>query len=1627
MESFDNNNNNEIIKEDKEKRVSLEECIEIGESVAKDMNLPMDRWAKETRKDFCEDVYYACLRSVNYNDELSYNHLGYAVRGNLASWYANAIRISIDAPHEWQSKTEVAIMNLFKSKYEQRKDEIKESINESSSNGLKEIPEDKMDELFDVDFTTTTYNDKPFWIFYDWSVLSEVSEILEPGAQKDKYDDSIILQYVSDYGFSDEWFVCDYLQEARPYINNMVYDYAILDGEIYSGDAIRMEKELQKAYIESLINNPKHANTIVDDNVIKGLGFNKVNEEEYEFGYYGRTDDNIKIYNDIKEKDKDAQVLFSVKEALPFSTSYDVWVKGVDNVDKKEENFLSEAITSKDIDNWCDTTEQEETLKLINRIAKRENIGLGFGTKVGKYPQSLIIDHGYQDNAIRIYPNGACKIKDKEFGSYKDEDLDIKVFEKDIIVAIKELSPKKEGSKDYSCTIVLREDDINELNELLGSTAERAWWDIEQVAFDEKCVFEDGTIGRLLIEIGDNDYEIVKGEYSLSCINGREYFTTLDEKHTIKFNREGKSYTINVVDGEPNEVDENRYERKAAIQSLKHANNSSKNESLQLIEGHENYDYKGFTIDLDDDQFHNIKRHGSGNVIVDIKIGDKVYATVNGYDAAEEWIDKNGQRILDEIKRQEEEQRKKDKQLNLKNSLKEVIAQYRQQLLEYVKIIKSGTNRFRDDSYTPSVENFIPVNEVDAKLFEQKIFINLDDLRESGKFISKDGTKEREAEELLLYDGLWGLSTYGGYIDTVMSFVPYIDAYKNREVDIMSIDGFVDSRCLGGWYTELSPEVESLFKAIQEQELQGVVKQDIEIHITDPVGIYLSSDDGCTVFSDISKDRNPSLSEMLTNDLIHYIEDNYDSLLNEYSQQKTTKNESLTSKSKQTLTEGRQVREYKGFELSMNDNALDMAEEEGEVGPSGLLVNIKFNGESLEIVKGFRRAREWVDRNYKPIVRKWVEDKEKEVKNVSNGVFVPHDHSTSSLVFDSDIYTLHGDDYEEKLPIIQKAIDKLIDSNVAPKDSEFYLQYTDDEGNLLEEDCILSDVYKNNLASLVEKKFNNSIENLLNEIEGASLWLCIFIESPFGEDVDILEEKLIQSSSKKALQQNIKTEIDSGKSPKQAAAIAYSIKNKNENVTNNDNQYGVHSYSQQSIIFRGTEEECAKFIEDNKLWDDAEIYTITPDDKHYIKEDKGNIKKEVPNFLWTDVCSNRLDKVKQYFEEHPNLINRRYNRFNMEHSLIMGALRNGNLEMVKLLKDLGETILDHEQKEYDDRLKEFEEYPQAIRSGSLDLLKDAIDVKSEDDITTDVVSESVGAKFEASYTFPKLTKEDEFKLLAYDLCVTDNSSKEDTEVSGKLDNIKRFAKEWLDYELVDDYLTINESYDDYEDDWEESNLYGGDLTYCPICNKKLVRDEDGDSYCPSCNDDAHSLSMKRRDLSKKESLELPKDGEFAFYKYENTAEWLIEKKYGEDVEYERLKVGKWYLNFKPEYIMIYEIDELGVYPVVITGEDKLEEFYTYEDAEEFYYDFLRDDEDEEELEESLGSKDDVIERATKLYVTKLNPYGFNNSPFDDEEEYIEALKDDLKVKEYAQHFINEFQDDNSEDAREFVSLLKELL
>ena len=72
--------------------------------------------------------------------------------------------------------------------------------------------------------------------------------------------------------------------------------------------------------------------------------------------------------------------------------------------------------------------------------------------------------------------------------------------------------------------------------------------------------------------------------------------------------------------------------------------------------------------------------------------------------------------------------------------------------------------------------------------------------------------------------------------------------------------------------------------------------------------------------------------------------------------------------------------------------------------------------------------------------------------------------------------------------------------------------------------------------------------------------------------------------------------------------------------------------------------------------------------------------------LWTAVCSNDIPTVEKYFSSGWG-VNQRYPRFGVSHSLIMGAVRNGQIEMVRLLRSYGEEIEDYEEDEYRQRME----------------------------------------------------------------------------------------------------------------------------------------------------------------------------------------------------------------------------------------------------------------------------------------------------------------------------------------------------
>lgn len=115
--------------------------------------------------------------------------------------------------------------------------------------------------------------------------------------------------------------------------------------------------------------------------------------------------------------------------------------------EKKYSEFLNESTLTR----YCDTDAQEESIKKIERAANALGIKLRVGTKIGKYPQTVILDYRYQDNAIYIYDNGAFEIDGEEFGSWKDEYFDLDDIEiKDIKKALKALTAPKEESLNES-------------------------------------------------------------------------------------------------------------------------------------------------------------------------------------------------------------------------------------------------------------------------------------------------------------------------------------------------------------------------------------------------------------------------------------------------------------------------------------------------------------------------------------------------------------------------------------------------------------------------------------------------------------------------------------------------------------------------------------------------------------------------------------------------------------------------------------------------------------------------------------------------------------------------------------------------------------------------------------------------------------------------------------------------------------------------------------------------------------------------------------------------------------------------------------------------------------------------
>lgn len=104
-------------------------------------------------------------------------------------------------------------------------------------------------------------------------------------------------------------------------------------------------------------------------------------------------------------------------------------------------------------------------------------------------------------------------------------------------------------------------------------------------------------------------------------------------------------------------------------------------------------------------------------------------------------------------------------------------------------------------------------------------------------------------------------------------------------------------------------------------------------------------------------------------------------------------------------------------------------------------------------------------------------------------------------------------------------------------------------------------------------------------------------------------------------------------------------------------------------------------IEAERKFNESSINEDSIEDTE-IDWDKPRYGDDILNNMWTAVCSNDLNYVKNAFNKNMIKPNTRYQTGTGKHSLIMGALRNNNFEMVDLLKSFGEKIQKSELEEY---------------------------------------------------------------------------------------------------------------------------------------------------------------------------------------------------------------------------------------------------------------------------------------------------------------------------------------------------------
>lgn len=234
-------------------------------------------------------------------------------------------------------------------------------------------------------------------------------------------------------------------------------------------------------------------------------------------------DDKEQLEMDLEEVKNIASKYLSKEELSDLINQYEFKISKLEEGRYQPRN-LKESFASRQ----ADTDDQEQSIKEIEATLDKLGIKYRFGTKIGKYPQTVIIDINYQDNAIYVNSDGTVMI-------YGDSDGEVDPSDEDLVKSTLidfEIIPDETKKESVSYNDLLKKaeeimaDDKSE--ELTEDSKEYTFIKSKSVLdsdgfYTDYSMYKDNSSGKYVMIFGDSDeYNPLNTEADVEFDNEKE-------------------------------------------------------------------------------------------------------------------------------------------------------------------------------------------------------------------------------------------------------------------------------------------------------------------------------------------------------------------------------------------------------------------------------------------------------------------------------------------------------------------------------------------------------------------------------------------------------------------------------------------------------------------------------------------------------------------------------------------------------------------------------------------------------------------------------------------------------------------------------------------------------------------------------------------------------------------------------------------------------------------------------------------------------------------------------------------------------------------------------------------------